>query len=166
MVGSQPFYDFEAKYLSDATEFDVPADLPADLAARIRELARQAFVALDCEGFARVDFFVEGERVTVHARARVSGRWLAISDVFAVAKPDQLSSTPETIHPGTPAEEQHFLSRPDLRPPTVTVTANSPGQAEGDIFAAQHGSWNKKVRVGYEVIRVPLHQTGKASGEY
>ncbi len=41
-----------------------------------------------------------------------------------------------------------------------------PAEYQGDIFAAQHGSWNKKVRVGYEVIRVPLHQTGKASGEY
>jgi glucose/arabinose dehydrogenase len=35
-----------------------------------------------------------------------------------------------------------------------------------NIFTSQHGSWNKAVRVGYEVIRVPLHQTGHASGEY
>jgi glucose/arabinose dehydrogenase len=41
-----------------------------------------------------------------------------------------------------------------------------PAEYQGDIFAAQHGSWNKSVRVGYEVIRVPLHQTGHASGEY
>jgi glucose/arabinose dehydrogenase len=41
-----------------------------------------------------------------------------------------------------------------------------PAEYQGDIFAAQHGSWNKSVRVGYEVIRVPLHQTGQASGEY
>lgn len=41
-----------------------------------------------------------------------------------------------------------------------------PAQYEGDIFAAEHGSWNKKTRTGYEVIRVPLHQTGHASGEY
>ena len=41
-----------------------------------------------------------------------------------------------------------------------------PAEYPGDIFAAQHGSWNRGVRVGYEVIRVPLHQTGKASGEY
>ena len=41
-----------------------------------------------------------------------------------------------------------------------------PSEYSGDIFAAEHGSWNKKVRAGYEVIRVPLHQTGKASGEY
>jgi glucose/arabinose dehydrogenase len=41
-----------------------------------------------------------------------------------------------------------------------------PAEYEGDIFASQHGSWNKSVRVGYEVIRVPLHQMGQASGEY
>ena len=41
-----------------------------------------------------------------------------------------------------------------------------PAEYQGDIFAAEHGSWNRSVRVGYEVIRVPLHQTGHASGEY
>ena len=41
-----------------------------------------------------------------------------------------------------------------------------PAEYRGDIFAAEHGSWNRGLRVGYEVIRVPLHQTGHASGEY
>jgi glucose/arabinose dehydrogenase len=41
-----------------------------------------------------------------------------------------------------------------------------PAEYRGDIFASEHGSWNRAVRVGYEVIRVPLHQTGKATGEY
>jgi glucose/arabinose dehydrogenase len=41
-----------------------------------------------------------------------------------------------------------------------------PPEYRGDIFASQHGSWNRSVRAGYEVIRIPLHQTGKASGEY
>jgi len=41
-----------------------------------------------------------------------------------------------------------------------------PAEYKGDIFASEHGSWNKAVRVGYEVIRVPLHQTGHATGEY
>jgi glucose/arabinose dehydrogenase len=44
--------------------------------------------------------------------------------------------------------------------------AQFPAEYKGDIFASQHGSWNKTVRVGYELIRVPLHQTGHASGEY
>jgi glucose/arabinose dehydrogenase/mono/diheme cytochrome c family protein len=41
-----------------------------------------------------------------------------------------------------------------------------PAEYKGDIFAAEHGSWNKSVRVGYEVIRVPLHQQADAGGEY
>ena len=41
-----------------------------------------------------------------------------------------------------------------------------PKEYDGDIFAAEHGSWNRSVRAGYEVIRVPLHQTGHATGEY
>ena len=41
-----------------------------------------------------------------------------------------------------------------------------PAEYQGDIFASEHGSWNRAVRVGYELIRVPLHQTGYATGEY
>ncbi|HVX67798.1 MAG TPA: sorbosone dehydrogenase family protein [Bryobacteraceae bacterium] len=40
-----------------------------------------------------------------------------------------------------------------------------PSQYQGDIFAAEHGSWNKTIRTGYEVIRVPMKQ-GRATGEY
>jgi glucose/arabinose dehydrogenase len=41
-----------------------------------------------------------------------------------------------------------------------------PAEYQGDVFASEHGSWNRSPRTGYEVIRVPLHQTGHASGEY
>jgi D-alanine-D-alanine ligase len=58
LVGSHDWYDFEAKYLDDACEFDVPAHLPADVTLRLREAACRAFAALDCAGLARVDFFV------------------------------------------------------------------------------------------------------------
>ncbi|HEX3124012.1 MAG TPA: PQQ-dependent sugar dehydrogenase [Rhodanobacteraceae bacterium] len=44
--------------------------------------------------------------------------------------------------------------------------AQFPADYRGDIFAAEHGSWNRATRAGYEVIRVPLHQSGHASGEY
>jgi glucose/arabinose dehydrogenase len=40
-----------------------------------------------------------------------------------------------------------------------------PADYKGDAFAAEHGSWNKAQRAGYEVIRVPLHD-GKATGAY
>jgi glucose/arabinose dehydrogenase len=49
---------------------------------------------------------------------------------------------------------------------TFYETDKFPAEYIGDIFASQHGSWNKATRAGYEVIRVPLHQTGHASGEY
>ncbi len=41
-----------------------------------------------------------------------------------------------------------------------------PAEYRGDIFAAEHGSWNRSELAGFEVIRVPLHGTGQASGEY
>ena len=40
-----------------------------------------------------------------------------------------------------------------------------PQDYKGDIFAAEHGSWNKAKRAGYELIRVPV-KNGKATGEY
>jgi D-alanine-D-alanine ligase len=52
------FYDFEAKYLDDSATLVVPAELPADVEERVRALAVRAFDALDCDGLARVDFFV------------------------------------------------------------------------------------------------------------
>ena len=55
------FYDFEAKYLEDAVDLIVPADLPPEVEASVRAQAVQAFEALTCEGLARVDFFVTPE---------------------------------------------------------------------------------------------------------
>ncbi len=53
------FYDFEAKYLDEArVELRCPADLPDDVALRVRELAGATFEAIGCEGLARVDTFV------------------------------------------------------------------------------------------------------------
>ena len=59
ITGDHEFYDFEAKYLpEEATELDVPADLPEETAAELRALAGRAFQAVGCEGLARVDFFL------------------------------------------------------------------------------------------------------------
>jgi D-alanine-D-alanine ligase len=60
------FYDFAAKYLpEEATQLDVPADLPGDVAGQVQALAVRAFEAIGCEGFARVDFFVLPDRSVV-----------------------------------------------------------------------------------------------------
>ena len=58
IVGEAAFYDFDAKYLDDVCEFDVPAKLDDDVAAELREMAVAAFRALEGQGLARVDFFV------------------------------------------------------------------------------------------------------------
>ncbi|HEY0166983.1 MAG TPA: D-alanine--D-alanine ligase family protein [Jatrophihabitans sp.] len=53
------WYSFDAKYLDDASEFDIPADVGADAVQAIQDAACRAFRALDCAGLARVDFFLE-----------------------------------------------------------------------------------------------------------
>ncbi|WP_163510481.1 D-alanine--D-alanine ligase family protein [Fodinicola acaciae] len=58
VIGSrQGWYDYETKYLDDATEFDIPPDVPAEVIDRIQDMACRAFAALDGAGLARVDFF-------------------------------------------------------------------------------------------------------------
>jgi D-alanine-D-alanine ligase len=65
--GDHEFYDFEAKYLPDqGTELEVPADLLPGVEREVREMAVAAFEALSCEGLARVDFFVDGDRVVIN----------------------------------------------------------------------------------------------------
>jgi D-alanine-D-alanine ligase len=61
IVKDHEFYDFEAKYLDDSCEFDVPAPLPERVTHQVQEYACRTFTALDCAGLARVDFFVTPE---------------------------------------------------------------------------------------------------------
>lgn len=82
--------------------------------------------------------FAEGEMVTVRVRLRAGGADHELSDQFAIAHEDPISTTPETIHAGGAAEVQSFRSRPDLRPPAVTVTVRSPAVAPGDEFVAPY----------------------------
>lgn len=64
--------------------------------------------------------------------------------------------TPDVIlHPHNASLEMTFYSGKQF-----------PAEYDGDIFACEHGSWNRSVRVGYELIRIPLHQTNHAKGEY
>jgi D-alanine-D-alanine ligase len=56
--GSPDFYDFETKYLDDAAELDVPAQVDRQTEELLQDLAIRTFNALDCQGLARVDFFL------------------------------------------------------------------------------------------------------------
>jgi D-alanine-D-alanine ligase len=59
VIPGHEFYDFEAKYLDESLKLEIPAPVPEAVTAQVRELSRRAFLALGCEGFARVDFFYE-----------------------------------------------------------------------------------------------------------
>jgi D-alanine-D-alanine ligase len=65
-AGEAGWYDYEAKYTPGGIELIVPARLPSHIRERVRELAVSTFVKAGCCGLARVDFFVEGERVLVN----------------------------------------------------------------------------------------------------
>jgi D-alanine-D-alanine ligase len=60
------FYDFATKYLEDAAELDVPAKVDDDVADDVRRLAIRAFRAIDCQGLARVDFFLTDDGPVVN----------------------------------------------------------------------------------------------------
>ncbi|MCE5259031.1 MAG: D-alanine--D-alanine ligase [Chloroflexi bacterium] len=59
VIPNREFYDYQAKYLDDASELIIPADIPAKTAEHVRELAIKSFIALDCAGMARADFLLD-----------------------------------------------------------------------------------------------------------
>jgi D-alanine-D-alanine ligase len=61
VVPCNEFYDYSAKYLEDRSQLLIPAPIPGETAARVRELAVNAFKAIDGAGLARVDFLVNDE---------------------------------------------------------------------------------------------------------
>lgn len=59
IIPSREFYDYEAKYLDEGSQTVIPADLPPELAEEVRRLSREAFLAIDGAGMARVDFLLD-----------------------------------------------------------------------------------------------------------
>ena len=59
VLPSREFYSYESKYVDGTSGLLIPAPLPAKTAEKIRQMAIQAYTAIDCAGMARVDFFVE-----------------------------------------------------------------------------------------------------------
>ncbi len=86
--------------------------------------------------------FDEGEAVSVHAVLRRGTTARPFSWQFTVAESDSVSRSLETPPPPPPppkaSELQHFVSRPDLQPPTVAVDADRDSPEAGDIFLAPY----------------------------
>ena len=66
LAGGADWYDYDAKYTAGAMELVVPARVPDAVLDEVRRLAVDTFVRVGCRGLARVDFFVEGDRVLVN----------------------------------------------------------------------------------------------------
>jgi D-alanine-D-alanine ligase len=60
IVSARGFYDYEAKYIDSGSRTEVPAQIDAELADRIRHQALIAFEAIGGSGLARVDFLLNG----------------------------------------------------------------------------------------------------------
>ncbi|ARO30545.1 D-alanine--D-alanine ligase A [Rhizobium sp. NXC14] len=59
---SHGFYNYNAKYINEnGAALKVPADLPAEIEAAMRDVAARAFRAVGCDGMARVDFFLTSD---------------------------------------------------------------------------------------------------------
>ena len=66
IVASNEFYDYNAKYIDGKSQAVIPADIPQEVSEEIRRQALQAFAALDLNGLARVDFFMQQETGKVY----------------------------------------------------------------------------------------------------
>lgn len=55
------WYDYASKYDEGGMELVIPPELPDETIARVQQVAVDAFVASECEGLARVDFFVRDD---------------------------------------------------------------------------------------------------------
>ncbi|MCX6088963.1 MAG: D-alanine--D-alanine ligase [Candidatus Atribacteria bacterium] len=74
IIPRHDFYSYEAKYLDkEGAILDVPAQLSPALIRKIQETAVHAFQVLNCEGMARVDFFLRGEDLFVNELNTIPG---------------------------------------------------------------------------------------------
>jgi hypothetical protein len=93
----------------------------------------------DGESFVPARAFTPGESVSVSATLSSSGRAVPLSFSFQVAAPDTFGEAGgSTPPPPKPSEYQRFRSRPDLRPPVVTVTARAPGANAAQLLLAPY----------------------------
>lgn len=59
IIASQEFYSYDAKYMDEGSIAQIPAKIDKKTTKKIQELAIKAFEVLNCEGLARVDFFLK-----------------------------------------------------------------------------------------------------------
>ena len=70
---SAEWYDYGAKYDEGGSDIVIPAPVDDETAARVQTLAVEAFIATECEGMARIDFFLRGGGVVVNEINTIPG---------------------------------------------------------------------------------------------
>jgi hypothetical protein len=137
----------DASYLTQISFLGAPADEITDVAvAGSRSGVHAGRLAAYSQGdgvsFLPSRPFAQGETVSVRAVLRRGAAAMPFAWRFTVAEVDSVSRSLETPPPPSPppksSELQRFVSRPDLRPPTVTVTTDTGARAPGDIFLAPY----------------------------
>jgi D-alanine-D-alanine ligase len=73
IVYAGEWYDYATKYAEGQAQLVVPAPLAPEITTRLQALAIAAFRAIDCAGMARVDFFLEGDRVLLNEINTIPG---------------------------------------------------------------------------------------------
>ena len=66
VVPKDIFYTYAEKYINDTADLLIPADVSAEMAAMLQEIAIRAYKATDCAGMARVDFLIDRETDEVY----------------------------------------------------------------------------------------------------
>jgi len=95
IIAHAEWYDFSAKYDEGGMELVVPPPISAEAIEEVRRLAVEAFVAGECEGMARVDFFVRGEEVLVNELNTIPG--FTSTSVYAKLFAESGISYPELL---------------------------------------------------------------------
>jgi hypothetical protein len=116
--------------------------------------------------------FTQGEKVSVHALLRDGAASIPFAWSFTAAVQDHGGVAGGSPRPAPQtATYQSFHSRPDLRPPTVTVTAHAAGTTPGDIFIAPYsgpGQYGPMIlgEDGSLVWFDPLSPTGTRASDF
>lgn len=73
IIPSHDFYDYQSKYEDEKTKLIIPAKLDDKIIQEVQEIAIKAFEIIECEGLARVDFFLQDEEVYINEINTIPG---------------------------------------------------------------------------------------------
>lgn len=73
VISSREFYSYKAKYVNGKSKRIIPAELDEKQTKYIQNLAVRAFIAIECEGMARVDFFMTSDEVYINEINTIPG---------------------------------------------------------------------------------------------